>query len=211
MRVIYPQQVPLLAAAIVASLLAVLLVASSASSQTASPTSTPTPTATASPASPTPTESPTPLPSPSPVSIVSASELQIQRQKWSSLAINSYLYVLRLSCFCGPPIAQPFTVTVRDGVTDSLVDEQGLEVALDDAAFGLVLKFATIEKLFTEVERLTTASYYSASVTYDATYGFPSQISYDAAAWVADDTLLITVSGLDNVQPISLPRTGGPP
>jgi len=191
-------------AALAAALVAVYAVALPASSTSGnSVEGTPTPTATPPDASPTPSSSPTPLPSPSPISTVSASELQAQRVKWTAAGIDSYRYVVRLYCFCGFP--QPYTITVRNGATESLVDEKGQSVT----DYPSLAKLTTVEGLFAEVEFLTIASYYSADVVYDATYGFPSEISYDTAAWIADDELTVRVSDFKILQPESLPRTGG--
>ncbi|HSP55083.1 MAG TPA: DUF6174 domain-containing protein [Dehalococcoidia bacterium] len=164
---------------------------------------TPTPTAAAT-WTPTPEPTLSPPPSPSPISSVSSSDLQAQRVKWNATGIRSYRYALRLSCFCG--FLNPYSVTVSNGATESLVDGQGQRVT----DYPFLTKLATVEGLFGQVELLTTTSNYSEEVVYDATYGFPTMIASDGAALVTDDEMTIQVSDFTVIQPESLPRTGGP-
>ncbi|MFM7677431.1 MAG: DUF6174 domain-containing protein, partial [Roseiflexaceae bacterium] len=67
-------------------------------------------------------------------------------------------------------------------------------VALDDPGAGFFMRYTTIDGIYAELtsERFRDAD--KLTLTYDPTYGFPSEISADFIEMAADDELYLSVS-----------------
>lgn len=129
------------------------------------------------------------------------SDVEKARDKWQAANISHYRMNLFVSCFCVFNEEMPLVVEVRDGEVVSLESESGKE--LNPTNLQYYERYLTIEKLFAEIEKgfKTEGSDSGAAdkvtVTYDETYGFPTEINIDFVEEAIDDELYITVSNFE--------------
>lgn len=128
------------------------------------------------------------------------SELSSNQTKWQQADIDRYRFQLGVSCFCPVGGLMPMTVEVQDSEVVSITDVNGEAFPESDPMYDFVLRYATIERLFTELESEDVQGADELSVAYDATYGFPSEVAIDFIGQAVDDELYISVS---NFEPIS--------
>lgn len=148
----------------------------------------PTPTATIPhPPSDTPepetvTLVPTAVPTPSitPTQAEMLTDLELNRTKWNNAGLEDYQYGFVYRCFgCfGDAV---FTVVVQDGELYSLTAPP--DVALGPGTEYLYDQVSTVPLLF-ELAEKTIREYGGARVSYDASYGFPTEVgaAYTAPA-----------------------------
>jgi len=125
------------------------------------------------------------------------SELSRNQSKWQDVEINHYRFQLNVGCFCLFRSQMPVTVEVQNGEVVSMVDVNGESFPLDDPMSEFVLKYATIDRLFSELESDSVREADSLTVNYDPTYGFPTEISIDFIELAADDELYLSVSAFE--------------
>ena len=89
------------------------------------------------------------------------------------------------------------TVEVKDGEVISITDANGEVFPASDPMYGFVLKYATIDRLFAELESDEVQEADKLSVTYDPTYGYPGEITIDFIELAVDDELYISVEGFE--------------
>ena len=107
-------------------------------------------------------------------------------QRWEDAGLESYTMTLRRVCFClVPDFTGPFEVTVRGGEITSVVLE-GDAVELDRAE--------TVEDLFDLLEDAYAQRAESVEATFDPTYGYPTNLSIDYEAQLADEEIGYLVS-----------------
>jgi hypothetical protein len=132
------------------------------------------------------------------------SEVERAREKWENAKISHYRFNLFIGCFCVYTQDMPLIVEVKDGEVVSIGYQSGKEI--DNGNLAFFQRFTTIDKLFDEIERSFQSSQDMAGnkadevkVTYDETYGFPTQISIDFIKDAADDELGLTVSNFEKL------------
>ena len=114
------------------------------------------------------------------------SELAKNRDKWTSQGINHYRFNLTISCFCPFQEVNPVTVEVLDGRIVSMSGADGQP--LDESFRSTFDQAGTVDLLFAIAEdNLAHAD--QVSVTYDATYGFPTSIVVDRIKMAIDDEI----------------------
>lgn len=128
------------------------------------------------------------------------SELSRNQSKWQDADINHYRFQLHVSCFCLFRSEMPVTVEVQDGEVVSIVDANGEELSMDDPMSDLVTKHATIDRIFSELGSEPAQEADSLTVSYDPTYGFPTEVAIDYIELAADDELYLSVSGFEPLQ-----------
>ena len=117
-------------------------------------------------------------------------QLDEQRQIWANQHVTDYTFRQQRLCFCG--FIAPVEITVQGGaITKIVVVETGEE--LDVAQFTV---YDTAEGLFALVEDALDRDAHTLQVTYDATFGYPSNITVDYRENVADDELQVLTSDL---------------
>lgn len=109
------------------------------------------------------------------------------RRWWAARGPESYTMTQTRGCFCPPEFVGPFEVTVRRGAVVS-VRYNGAQVPSDRAR--------TVEALFDLIADAYARDADDVQVAYHPTLGYPTQISIDYRAEVADDELSITVADL---------------
>jgi len=127
------------------------------------------------------------------------SELSRNQSKWQNANIASYTFELNAGCFCIFRSQMPITVEVRNGEIVSAIDVDGNAIPLTDPNSEYILKYATIDRLFSELKSDSVQKADELTVTYDSTYGFPTDISIDFIKQAVDDELYLSVSGFETL------------
>ncbi|NJC95220.1 MAG: hypothetical protein C3F07_06940 [Anaerolineales bacterium] len=125
------------------------------------------------------------------------SELSRNQSKWQDAGITHYRFQLSVSCFCLFRSQMPLTVEVQDGEVVSMIDVNGEAFPMDDPMSDLVMKHATIDRIFSELGSDPVQKADNLTVSYDPTYGFPTEVAIDYIELAADDELYISVSGFE--------------
>ncbi len=129
------------------------------------------------------------------------SEVEQARDKWQAANISHYRFNLFIGCFCAFRDEMPLTVEVKDGEVVSLQSESVGEI--NPANLEYYQRYLTIDKLFNEIENgfkgedSESKPAETLTVTYDETYGFPTQISIDFIEQAVDDELGLTISNFE--------------
>jgi len=126
-------------------------------------------------------------------------ELSRNQQKWQDANISHYRFTLNVGCFCAFRSQMPASVEVQDGEVVSIIGADGEAISTTDPINEYVLSYATIDRLFTELNSDSVQGADKLTVTYDPTYGFPSDISIDFIERAIDDELAITVSEFEPI------------
>lgn len=130
-------------------------------------------------------------------SVFSGSELSRSQTKWEQADVAHYRFLLSVSCFCPVSGLMPMTVEVKDGEIVSITDVNGEAFPSTDPMSEFVLKFATIDRIFTELGSEDVQKADKLTVSYDPTYGFPSEVTIDFIELATDDELYLSVSGFE--------------
>ena len=117
------------------------------------------------------------------------------QKKWQDAGITHYRFNLFVGCFCAFTENMPLVIEVKDGEIVSMEYQTGNP--LDDGSREYFSSFATIDRLFAELEGVLHGEADKVIVTYDPAYGFPVELNLDFIEEVADDELYLTVSGFE--------------
>lgn len=129
------------------------------------------------------------------------SEVQQARDKWQAANISHYRFNLHISCFCVFTENMPLVIEVKDGAVVSMEYQNGNEI--DPQLLDLFNRYTTIDKLFDgleagfDFEGDDQGPADKVTVTYDETYGFPTEITIDFVEEAIDDELYLTISGFE--------------
>ena len=126
---------------------------------------------------------------------IGQSDFSRNQQKWQDADISHYRFNLFVGCFCVFSQDMPLVIEVKDGEIISMEYQTGNP--LDDGNREYFSKFATIDRLFSELEVDLAGEADEVTVTYDSTHGFPTEISIDFIKEAADDELYLTVSNFE--------------
>ena len=116
------------------------------------------------------------------------------RSRWQQAGIQDYRYTLRLTCFCAFTDKMPLTIEVRDGETVSITYADGTPVAASDPNYEFFAKYATIDRIFADLETNLNGGADEVKASYDLASGYPTQIDYDFVKLAIDDELSLTIS-----------------
>jgi len=125
------------------------------------------------------------------------SELSRNQQKWQDANITHYRFNLNISCFCAFRDQMPLTIEVRDDQIVHMAAVDGTLVLDTDQNYEFYAPHATIDLLFDEIESAINEGADSVTVTYDETYGFPTEIAIDFSQEMADEEMYYSVSGFE--------------
>jgi hypothetical protein len=128
---------------------------------------------------------------------IGGSELSRNQQKWQDANITHYRFELSIGCFCAFRDQMPLTVEVRDGQIVYMAAVDGTLVLDTDQNYEFYAPHATIDLLFAEIEAAVNDGADSVTVTYDATYGFPTEIAIDQSQEIADEEMYYSISGFE--------------
>lgn len=127
----------------------------------------------------------------------SQTEIGQNKEKWQDANISHYRYELFISCFCVFNEDMPLIIEVQDGKVVSMEFQSGKEI--DPSLLELFNKYATIDRIFAEVEAGLNGAADNVVVKYDATYGFPTEVTIDVEQQAADDELYLTISNFEKL------------
>ena len=112
--------------------------------------------------------------------------LQTNEALWKSRDIVNYEFTYLQTCMCPPPKA--VILEVRNGVLVS--------ARFADGSPGAVMSWyetaAPFEKMFRRIEETQRTG--TATVVYDATYGFPTNVEANPFERVVDDEFFLTIT-----------------
>jgi hypothetical protein len=130
---------------------------------------------------------------------VSGSQTEIgqNKEKWQDQGISHYRYHLNVSCFCAFNEDMPLIIEVQDGKVVSMEFESGNEI--DASLHELFDKYATIDRLFAELEAGLNGAADKVTIEYDETYGFPTKADIDFVEEAIDDELYLTISNFEEL------------
>ena len=128
---------------------------------------------------------------------VSGSQTEIgqNKEKWQDANISHYRYSLHMSCFCIFVENMPLVIEVQDGEVVSMEFHNGNEI--DPSLLELFNKYATIDRLFAELEAGLNGAADKVTVEYDATYGFPTKAEIDVEEMAIDDEMYLSISDFE--------------
>lgn len=126
-----------------------------------------------------------------------ASEYDQNLAKWQAVDVSHYRYDLFIGCFCPFAEDMPLTVEVLNGEIVSITSADGSPVEATDPSRGVYESYATIDRLFAELETDLSGEADEVVVTYDPTYGFPVNIAIDQIKEAIDDELSLQVSNFE--------------
>jgi glucose/arabinose dehydrogenase len=122
-------------------------------------------------------------------------EIERNQEKWQNAEIAHYRYKLNLSCFCAFTQDMPLVIEVMDGKVVSMEYQTGNEI--DATNRELFERYATIDRIFSELDADLAGAADEVTVTYDPTYGFPTQATIDFVKEATDDELYLTISDFE--------------
>ena len=125
------------------------------------------------------------------------SEFSRNLEKWNDANITHYRFSINISCFCAFRDQMPLTVEVRDGQIVHMATVDGTLVLDTDQNYEFYAPHATIDLLFAELDAAFNDGADSVTVTYDATYGFPTEIGIDYSQEIADEEMYYSISGFE--------------
>lgn len=124
-----------------------------------------------------------------------SSEFDQAREKWQEAAISHYRFELNYGCFCAFSADMPLIIEVQDGEVVSMEYASGKEI--DPASLELFQPYATIDGIFAELEKALNGGAENVTVTYDETYGYPTQATIDFNQQMADEEIYLTISNFE--------------
>ncbi len=129
-----------------------------------------------------------------------STDLDRNRQTWQGADATHYSFDLFIACFCAFRDQMPLTVEVQDDEVVSMTFANGTLVEPTDPSYEIFNKYATITRIFSQLETGLTGEADEVTVTYDSTYGFPAEIYFDFIKEAADDELSIQVSNFQIIK-----------
>lgn len=126
-----------------------------------------------------------------------STELSRNQQKWNDANIPHYRFSLNIGCFCVFRSEMPLIVEVSNGEVVSMTGADGNIIDATNANYAYYSTYATIDRLFSEIESDSVREADEVTVSYDSTYGFPAEINIDFIKAAVDDELYLSASGLE--------------
>jgi uncharacterized protein DUF6174 len=125
------------------------------------------------------------------------SEIEQNQEKWQDAGISHYRFDLSISCFCVFTQDMPLIIEVQDGKVVSMEFQSGNPI--DPSLTELFNRYATIDKVFAELEAGLNGAADEVTVKYDPTYGFPTEATIDVEKQATDDELYLTFSNFEQL------------
>jgi len=106
---------------------------------------------------------------------------------------------LNISCFCAFRDQMPLKVEVQNGEVVSITAQDGSLIEATNPNYEYFAPYATIDKLFGELQADLNGKAEAVTVKYDPTHGFPTEITIDYQLQAADDELYLYASALEKL------------
>ena len=114
--------------------------------------------------------------------------------RWNAHSLSSYEFEIENRCYC--TIHGNFRVTVRD---NRIVDVFDLKygIHLPEEVYQRYALFRTISGLFDQLDTIRLSNPQKLEVSFDPTYGYPTEVAVDGDRGVTDDELVYYVRNLE--------------
>lgn len=130
-------------------------------------------------------------------SLGSKPEIERNIENWQQAGISHYRFKLFVGCFCIFSENMPLTIEIQNGEVVAMEYQSGNEI--DAPSRELFDKYATIDRIFAELEKNLHGEADEVIVEYDPTYGYPTKVNIDFIEQATDDELSLTVSGFEKL------------
>jgi hypothetical protein len=130
-------------------------------------------------------------------SLTAQSDLARNREKWRQAGLSHYRYTLFIGCFCPFGDKLPLTVEVRDGDAVAMTYSDGTQIEPGDPSNEFFSRYATIDRIFAELEADLGGRADEVTASYDPAYGYPAQVDIDHIKEATDDEMGLTVAGIE--------------
>jgi len=128
---------------------------------------------------------------------------QYQRSlaKWQDAGIEHYSFSLSILCFCPFSENMPLAIEVRDHAVVSMHFPDGRAVPESDPGWEHFARYATIDRVFSELKLELDGRSDEVVADYDPVYGYPTRIALDVIKNAIDDELTLEVSNFEILLP----------
>ncbi|KYC38043.1 hypothetical protein WA1_37435 [Scytonema hofmannii PCC 7110] len=123
--------------------------------------------------------------------------LRFNQNLWNERNIVNYRYTLSNSCFCIPDARGPVIIEVRNGQTTSITSVETGQPVSNPEFFQ---QYDTIPKLFNVIQDAIKRRAESVNAQYNAKFGYPTQISIDYSAQIADEEVYLTIENFAEIR-----------
>lgn len=130
-------------------------------------------------------------------SLGSQTEIERNKEKWQAANISHYRFNLFVGCFCVFSQDMPLVIEVQNGEVVSMEYQSGKEI--DAGSRELFEQYATIDRIFAELEKDINGEADEVVVKYDPTFGFPTEVNIDFIKDAIDDEQALTVSNFEKL------------
>ena len=130
-------------------------------------------------------------------SMGSQTEIERNKEKWQDANISHYRFNLFVGCFCVFSQDMPLVIEVQNGEVVSMEYQSGKEI--DAGSRELFDRYATIDRIFAELEKDLNGEADEVVVKYDPTFGFPTEVNIDFIKDAIDDEQALTVSNFEKL------------
>ena len=115
-------------------------------------------------------------------------ELSNAIKKWNNSNINSYSYILTVSCYCLD--TEPNKIEVIDNKIKKVNSNLVTPEQLNNDYWNV----KTVDELFNIIDEKMKDDPYIFTLKFDQTYGFPIDIYFDMDEMIADEEIGYTIS-----------------
>lgn len=127
------------------------------------------------------------------------SDFDRHQKKWQEANITHYRFELNMICFCTFRNRMPFQIEVLNGQVVAMTDNTGKTITAADAGYAYFSRYATIDRLFSELQASLNGTADQIAAAYHPSYGFPTRINIDRIKKAADDELGLAVSAFERL------------
>lgn len=128
------------------------------------------------------------------------SDFDRNQKKWQETQSAHYRFELSMVCFCAFRNQMPLKIEVLNEQVVSMTGADGSLIAATDPNYKYFSRYATINRLFTELHANLSGQADQVIVSYHPSYGFPTQIDIDRIKGAADDELGLIISGFERLR-----------
>lgn len=127
------------------------------------------------------------------------SDFERHQKQWREANIAHYRFELNMVCFCTFRNRMPLQIEVLNGQVAAMTDNTGKTITVADAHYDFFARYATIDRLFSELQTSLNGKADQIAVAYHPSYGFPTRINIDPIKRAADDELGLAVSAFERL------------
>ena len=127
------------------------------------------------------------------------SDFEQHQKQWREANIAHYRFELNMVCFCTFRNRMPLQIEVLNGQVAAMTDNTGKAITSVDAHYDFFARYATIDRLFSELQTSLNGKADQIAVAYHPSYGFPTRINIDRIKRAADDELGLAVSAFERL------------